>query len=234
MSVLSQEIIKSASDDRVYRHITLSNGLEVALVSDPASEKSAACLATKVGSMSDPPEAPGLAHFLEHMLFLGTETYPVENAYSSYLSSHGGFSNAYTSQEETVYYFDVLSPHFGVALDMFASFFICPLFSEGSTTREINAVDSENAKNLQSDMWRSFQLFKSLAREGHPYAGFSTGNLQTLQDKPQESGLNIRDMMIAFHKKVGSRLTDADEKKNDDFNTQTHFFYTYSTTLPIL
>ena len=83
------------------------------------------------------------------MLFLGTEKYPIENSYSAFLNSHGGYSNAYTSQENTVYYFDVQNDAFEEALDMFASFFTCPLFTEASTAREINAVDSENKKNLQ-------------------------------------------------------------------------------------
>jgi insulysin len=119
------------------------------LVSDPDTEKSSACCDVLVGAMSDPSDVPGLAHFLEHMLFLGTEKYPVENAYSSFLSSHGGSSNAYTAQENTVYYFDIQNDHFEEALNMFASFFVCPLFSESATNREINAVDSEHSKNLQ-------------------------------------------------------------------------------------
>jgi len=43
-----------------------------------------------VGSWADPPEFQGLAHFLEHMLFMGTEKYPDEDDYSSFLSQHGG------------------------------------------------------------------------------------------------------------------------------------------------
>lgn len=139
----------SAIDKREYRHITLPNKLEALLVHDPKTEKSSACCDVLVGALSDPKDAQGLAHFLEHMLFMGTEKYPVENAYSAYLNSHGGFSNAYTSQENTVYYFDVQNDHIEGALDMFASFFTCPLLSDSSTTREINAVDSENTKNLQ-------------------------------------------------------------------------------------
>lgn len=46
--------------------------------------------------MSDPQEIPGLAHFCEHMLFLGTEKFPDENGYSSFLSKNGGSSNAAT------------------------------------------------------------------------------------------------------------------------------------------
>ena len=83
------------------------------------------------------------------MLFMGTEKYPIENSYSAFLSSHGGSSNAYTDQENTVYYFDIQTEFFEESLEMFSSFFTCPLFTESSTNREINAVDSENTKNLQ-------------------------------------------------------------------------------------
>lgn len=139
----------STIDKREYRHITLANKMQCLLVRDPDTEKSSACCDVMVGSLCDPEDAQGLAHFLEHMLFMGTEKYPVENAYSAFLNSHGGFSNAYTSQENTVYYFDVQNDHIEVALDMFASFFTCPLLSDSATEREMNAVDSENTKNLQ-------------------------------------------------------------------------------------
>ena len=120
------------------------------------------------------------------------------------MAAHGGNSNAYTSQENTVYYFDVQSDHLEKALDIFASFFICPLFAESSTTREINAVDSENSKNLQVDGWRSYQLMKSLAKADHPFAKFSTGNLKTLFDGPQAMGLNTRDLLLDFYDKFYS------------------------------
>lgn len=144
------KIIQSANDKREYRYLTLkSNSLKCILVSDPETEKSAACVNVQVGSLADPKDAQGLAHFLEHMLFMGTEKYPEENAYSAYLSSHGGDSNAYTSDENTVYYFDVQNEYFEGALDLFSTFFTCPLFDANGVSREINAVDSEHAKNIQ-------------------------------------------------------------------------------------
>ena len=153
--------------------------------------------------MSDPKEAPGLAHFLEHMLFLGTEKFPVENAYSAFLNEHGGHSNAYTSQKETVYYFDVQKEHLNETLDMFASFFSCPLFLDTCTDREMNAVDSENSKNLQNDTWRLFQLLKSKCDQSHPFSNFSTGNLETLSLKPkkgEEDKHVTRELMLKFYK----------------------------------
>lgn len=102
-------------------------------------------------------------------------------------------------QGNTVYYFDVQSEFLEEALDMFASFFTTPLFTESSTLREINAVDSENKKNLQSDSWRQYQLLKSLSLADHPFHSFSTGNLDTLKTTPESRGLNIRDLMIQFY-----------------------------------
>ena len=60
-------------DPRGYRGVVLKNKLKVILISDPETVRSAACLNVHVGSSSDPEEIQGLAHFLEHMLFLGTE-----------------------------------------------------------------------------------------------------------------------------------------------------------------
>ena len=80
-------------------------------MSDPTTDKAAAAMDVNVGHMSDPWELPGLAHFLEHMLFLGTDKYPDENSYSQYISQHGGSNNAYTASDHTNYYFDI-TPEF--------------------------------------------------------------------------------------------------------------------------
>ena len=113
--------------------------------------------------------------------FLGTEKHPVENSYASYLASHGGFSNAYTSLENTVYYFDVQKDFLAGALDMFSSFFSGPLFSETCTEREMKAVDSENSKNMQNDSWRSYQLLKSAPKRSTHFPSFRREILRPCQ-----------------------------------------------------
>lgn len=67
--------------------------------------------------MSEPKALPGLAHFCEHMLFLGTEKYPSENEYTKYISEFGGSYNATTGLDNTVFYFDVVPEHLPGALD---------------------------------------------------------------------------------------------------------------------
>lgn len=201
---VSNGIERSLADKREYKSVTLANNLQCLLVCDPTADKAAAAMDVNVGHFSDPEEIPGLAHFLEHMLFLGTEKFPDENSYSAFLSANGGSSNAYTSMENTNYYFDVTHPHIHEALDRFAQFFIGPLFNESCVDRELNAVDSEHGKNVQTDMWRMFQLEKSTSSPTHPYHKFATGDSKTLKTIPEANGINVREALIKFHKQYYS------------------------------
>jgi len=133
----------SKLDKREYRHLQLLNGLRVLLIHDAEAEQEAAALRVSVGHMSDPDDIAGIAHFCEHMCFLGSEKFPEENAYRAFLQSHGGNGNASTSMENTVYHFVVNKNFLSGALDRFCQFFVCPLFTESCTEREMNAVDSE-------------------------------------------------------------------------------------------
>lgn len=141
-------IIKSQCDTRTYKYIHLTNKLRCLLISDKEADKSAASLDVKVGCSLDPKPLYGTAHFLEHMLFMGSEKYPSENEYSQYMLNNGGMSNAYTSLTNTNYHFDCSNQAFEGGLDRFAQFFISPSFSESAADREVKAVDSEFNQSL--------------------------------------------------------------------------------------
>lgn len=180
------EIVAPPLDTRTYRWVHLTNGLEAVLIHDAEAETSAAALEVKdAGHFSDPTDLPGLAHFVEHMCFLGTELEPDEGAYKAYLQRHGGSSNAFTGMEATGFHFSVGHAALPGALKRFAAFFTCSLMRESSCEREMNAIDSEFKRNLQSDLRRLFQLTKSTSSPDHPFSKFSTGNLQTLSASPQ-------------------------------------------------
>ena len=85
------------------------------------------------------------------------------------------------------------------AMDIFAQFFIAPLFTESATEREMNAVHNEHQKNLQQDGWRSNFLRRHTANAAHPYSKFHTGDLRTLRDEPTAAGVDVRRRLIAFH-----------------------------------
>lgn len=196
-----ENITKGANDLREYRGLELINGLKVLLISDPKTDKSAASLAVNVGHLMDPVELPGLAHFCEHMLFLGTDKYPVENEYAKFLSSHGGNHNAHTASDETNYYFDVKPSELEGALDRFVQFFLCPQFTASATEREVCAVDSEHSNNINHDAWRMLQIERHLSKDGHDYKKFGTGNKKTLFVDAKAKGIEPRDALLAFHKK---------------------------------
>lgn len=89
------EVASASLDRRSYRGLILANGLRILLASDPDVPKGAASMNVQVGYMSDP--LPGLAHFCEHMLFLGTKPFPDEDAFERLVGSAGGSNNAYTA-----------------------------------------------------------------------------------------------------------------------------------------
>lgn len=189
------KIIKPKFDKRDYMGGILDNNVKYILIHDEHLEKSFVTVSLNIGSYANPKEYDGLAHFLEHMLFMGSNKYPNENHYYTRLNELGGYSNAYTDVTETVYYFNVFDNGLSEIIDIFSRFFIDPLFDADSVSREINAVDSEHKKNINQDNWRKYQLMLNLSNKDSPTNTFITGSLNTL-NKP-----DIRDKMIDFYKK---------------------------------
>ncbi len=190
-------VISWASADaaqRDTRTLVLDNGLQVLLVHDPDVDRSAAALSVGVGQLYDPWEKQGLAHYLEHMLFLGTKKYPKVSSFKEYLNANSGRSNAYTGADITNYFLQVSHDGFGGALDRFSGFFREPLFAKKYAAREVNAVNSEFDKNRLQDGWRSNHLIHQISEKGHPLRKFGIGNKETL------AGDN-RAVLLAFHKK---------------------------------
>ena len=173
--------------DRKTLKLRLSNGLEALIISDPAADQSAASVCVGSGSWNDPLEYPGMAHFCEHMLFMGTKKYPSENEFFTRVTDYSGLTNAFTAPNRTVYMFAAQTQGFLPILDCFAHFFIDPLFNPANIARELHAVDQEFAKNLENDGWREYMVFKETGNNEHPNRLFSTGNSETLGKIPQSA-----------------------------------------------
>jgi secreted Zn-dependent insulinase-like peptidase len=188
--------VQSPNDDFAYRLLTLDNQMEVLLISDPDTPKAAASLDVMVGSGDNPPGRGGLAHFLEHMLFLGTDKYPDAAEYGRFLTEHGGSHNAYTSFENTNYFFDVDAAYLPGALDRFAQFFVAPRFDAQYVDREKNAVEAEFQMGLKSDARRGLDVLQEVMNSEHPYSQFSVGSLETLADRP---GSTVREDLLRFY-----------------------------------
>jgi insulysin len=174
------QVRKPKTDRRNYQYAVLDNGMKVMAVEDPHAAKSGFAVAVEVGSFYDPVALPGLAHFCEHLLFLGTKKYPDESSFDTMLSQHDGSNNAYTEQEKTVFYNEISHAGFDEGMDRFAQFFIAPLFKQEMVGRELNAVNSEHEKNVPDQGRRLWEIMRSTARNGSVVQRFYTGTTESL------------------------------------------------------
>lgn len=219
-------IHKSPNDDRDYRAITLPNNLQVVLVSDPTIEVAAVSMAVAVGSYQDPEEQPGLAHYLEHMLFLGTEKYPEPNSFQKFVDENAGVWNAYTAVDHTNYFFQLNAEKLDVALDYFSDYFKKPTFDPQYSDKERNAVNSEWSMGRSQDGWIINRIGGLTANPAHPAQRISVGNLETLADKP---GATLHEQLLAFYDRYYSannmRLALVSKQSLDELEAlaRTHF-----------
>lgn len=198
-SVPRAPIRKPVTDDRDYLYTTFDSGLKVLVVNDASAKRMGFAVAVEVGSLEDPPEFQGLAHFCEHMLFLGSEKYNDTDAFSEVLAHYGGNHNAYTSSEMTVYFNEIGVEGIEKGLDIFAQFFISPSFESSMVDKEVNAVDSEHKKNKPDGQRRLWHLLRSRANPKNPAHQFSTGDLATLKTDPESKGLSLPKALRKFH-----------------------------------
>jgi len=199
--VSATEVIKSTSDSRAYRAIVLDNDLEVLLVSDKNTDKSAAALSVGVGSYQEKPEFEGLAHYLEHMLFLGTKTYPKVGEYSEFVSKNGGTQNAYTDYDHTNYMIAVNNDAYEEALDRFSGFFYEATLDANYIEKEKHAVHSEWSQKRPNDYVILGQLDGITLNKAHPVSQFSWGNLESLSDKKH---IKLSEATVDFYNKYYS------------------------------
>ncbi|CDW88765.1 a-pheromone processing metallopeptidase ste23 [Stylonychia lemnae] len=189
------QLEKSPKDKNEYDMFTLNNQLQVLLINDnnqielqKGGQMASVSLSVNAGCLNDPMHRQGLAHFLEHMIFMGSSKYPDESAFSTFISSHGGYSNAYTELEFTNYYFKVDYKGLFVALDMFMWLLKDPLLKQDAQDREIKSIESEFEGNYPYDSSRRCQLLNSNTSDKHHiYNRFTWGNIKSLTEKSPDT-----------------------------------------------
>ena len=190
---------KSPADPREYNTFLLKNGMEVITVSDPELATSAATLSVGVGAFQDPEEAQGVAHFLEHMIFMGSKKYKSPNEYMEFISQNGGSTNAFTAAEQTTYLFSINSKQFAPALDRLSSAIKEPLFDGTMVEKEINAVNSEWLKNRQTDTFIQQRALALTGNPSHPRVKLGVGNKETLGTNEEQLLSSLRDFHSKFY-----------------------------------
>lgn len=189
-------VTKAPLDARDYGYVQLPNGLRAIVISDPETDLAAASLDVHIGHYADPLDRQGLAHFLEHMLFMGTDRYPGVDDYRKFVEDHGGGTNAGTGGEHTQYFFRIEADSLEPALDRFARFFVAPLLTPDHVERERKAVHSEYSLKLKDHARRIRQVRKITTHPEHPESKFSVGNHDTLGDR--ESSTVHADLLALY------------------------------------
>ncbi|KAG5683600.1 hypothetical protein PVAND_012873 [Polypedilum vanderplanki] len=200
--------IKSESDKKEYRLIKLQNGLKVLLIKSVESETeqiAAAALTISIGSFHESTSINGLAHFLEHCLFLGSENYPNAKEFSNFIFTNGGFMNAKTTNEFTSYYLSIFEELFDEALDRFVDMITKPLLPKDSILLELEAVDLEFQMTLNKNESREKIIFQKLFQESHPASKLNYGNLETLKENISEDELHAAVLQF-FKKYVANKM----------------------------
>lgn len=193
---IPETIRKSEKDPRQYQAIRLDNGMTVLLVSDPQATKSLSALTIPVGSLENPRNQQGLAHYLEHMLLMGSKRYPQPDNLAEFLKKHGGSHNASTASYRTAFYLEVENDALEPAVDRLADAIAEPLLDPVNADRERHAVNAELTMARSRDGLRMAQVGAETLNPEHPGSLFSGGNLETLKDKPDS---NLHEALKGFY-----------------------------------
>ncbi|PHM62094.1 pitrilysin [Xenorhabdus ishibashii] len=198
---LPDTIHKSDRDPRQYKAIKLQNGMTVLLVSDEKAIKSLAAVSLPVGHMENPDNQLGLAHYLEHMVLMGSKRYPQPGEFAEFLQKHGGSRNASTTANRTAFYLEVENSSLREAVDRLADALAEPLLEPGNADRERHAVDNEMTIARAGEAHRLWQVRSETINPAHPNARFAGGNLETLKDKPDSK---LQTTLIDFYQRYYS------------------------------
>jgi insulysin len=182
------DVYQTVNDKRDIKGIILNNGIKIVLVSDKDIIISACSIAVNAGYLED--EYEGTAHFLEHLLFMGSEKFPSQNEYHSYVSVCGGMDNAYTAENITCYYLEIESHFMKKGIEMLSWFFKKPLLDMSLIKSEMEIINSEHDKNILSDSWIMDDILKKLIKSSK-YTNFGTGCNESLKNITKEDILKF-------------------------------------------
>lgn len=158
----------------------LANGLQVAVLSLAGSAQAAISVRVAAGSHDEPAEYPGLAHFLEHLLFLDCADYSGEQRLMPFVQACGGQLNASTQARHTDYFCEVPAEQLAAALARQCAMLARPLLRVAQQLSEREVLHAEFlARGQDADTLVATALGQALA-DGHGFAAFQAGSRETL------------------------------------------------------
>lgn len=137
-------------------------------------------LMTGVGTRHERPEENGMAHYIEHCVFKGTEHYTARQIINK-IEGIGGEINAYTTKEETTFYAAALKQHFRTTLHLLADMILHPTFPKRETDKELTVILDEIESYNDSPSELIYDDFESLLFHGSSLALPILGTKKTLR-----------------------------------------------------
>ncbi|AZF39681.1 Coenzyme PQQ synthesis protein F [Pseudomonas sp. R4-39-08] len=197
-------------------HLTLANGLRICLRHAPRLKRCAAVLRVAAGSHDAPLAWPGLAHFLEHLLFLGTERFPADDGLMAYVQRHGGQVNASTRERTTEFFFELPVPTFADGLVRLADMLTHPRLALDDQLREREVLHAEFvAWSQDAKAQQQMALLEGLATD-HPLRGFHAGNRDSLPVEHEAFQQALREFHQRFYQSGQMTLSLAGPQSQQD------------------
>ncbi|HZV82699.1 MAG TPA: pitrilysin family protein [Geobacteraceae bacterium] len=159
---------------------TLPNGLKVVAVQMPHLHSAELALYVKVGGRNDPPGKAGLAHFLEHMLFRGTEDFPTSLDIETAFEAIGGSINASTDEECTCFFSRIHPGQVPRGVEILSSMLLRPLLSDLEIEKRIITEEALDDLSEKGDDVNPHNLASRLLWPGHQLGEPTIGTLETI------------------------------------------------------
>jgi secreted Zn-dependent insulinase-like peptidase len=188
-----------AADSLTTQNLKLPNGLTVSLCHAPRLKRCAAALRVAAGSHDVPQEWPGLAHFLEHLFFLGTDRFPAGEKLMAFVQRHGGQINASTRERTTDFFFELPQAVFADGLERLCEMLTHPRMALEDQLREREVLHAEFIAWSQDDAAQyQMKLLASVSSE-HPLRWFHAGNRYSLAVPRQNFQHALQDFYHRFY-----------------------------------
>ncbi|TBN45165.1 pyrroloquinoline quinone biosynthesis protein PqqF [Pseudomonas sp. BGI-2] len=203
---------------------TLANGLRVTLRHAPGLKRCAAALRVFAGSHDVPLAWPGLAHFLEHLLFLDTERFPAGQGLMAYVQGHGGQVNARTSERTTDFFFELPPQAFTDGLARLSDMLAHPRMNPNDQRREREVLHAEFVTwSRDAKAQQQFALFDGLSA-AHPLRAFHAGNRYSLPVPQPEFQQALQDFHQQFYQTGQMTLSLAGPQSLDELRAMAQRF----------
>ncbi len=202
----------------------LPNGLRVVIVPTDYPNLVSLYTVVKAGSRNEVEEnKSGYAHFFEHLMFRGSENYPA-GAFDRIMKKAGASSNAYTSDDRTVYHEtfakEDLDEIFGLEADRFKNL----KFSVEQFKTEAGAVLGEYNKNSASPLFKMFEVIRETAFNNHTYSHTTMGYLKDIKDYPNQYEYALQ-FFKRFYRPENATIVVVGDVKTDEVLAKVKKYY---------